>query len=270
MLDSPKLLLSVIIPVYNYEKFLPDAINSIISQDFNLSDLELIIIDDCSTDSTPKIIEEFAKQYPCIKPIRLPENRGVHYATNCSIDITRGQYLHFMAADDYRYKKFFKKCMELLLANPSIPICSTDPAWADEKTGRYKIRTERLLPEVTQPMIFNSEQVVMLLRNTNFWVPGHTTIFKREVLDKYGSFNPKLGSRCDWYLVHRIALLEGIIYIPEALSVLYTHGESYSANASKKMAALELLNLLDECPRTKDLFVRSNLFAEVYNEYQLS
>ena len=182
MSNSPSLLLSIIIPVYNYGHFLPDAIESLVNQDFDLSNSELILVDDGSTDHTPEVIERYAKRYPFIRAIRFPKNQGVHYATNYPIDFAKGEYFHFMAADDFRGKNFFKRSMELLLKHPSIPICCSDPGWASEKTGRSHLVSNSLISGVSEPTVFNSKQLVKLLRDTQFWVPGHTTILKREVL----------------------------------------------------------------------------------------
>lgn len=90
--------ISVIVPVYNTEKYLKDCINSILTQTFN--DLELILIDDGSTDNSGVICDEYAKLDARVRVFH-QENRGVSTARNVGIDNALGEYITFVDADDY-------------------------------------------------------------------------------------------------------------------------------------------------------------------------
>lgn len=90
--------ISVIVPVYNAEKYLKKCINSILGQTFQ--DYELILIDDGSTDKSSKICDEFSRNDERIKVIH-KENEGLVYARNEGINISRGQYIAFVDADDW-------------------------------------------------------------------------------------------------------------------------------------------------------------------------
>ena len=91
--------ISVIIPVYNEEKHLEDCLNSIINQ--TLKDIEIIIINDCSTDNTKNIIDKYALKYPNIKVINNEVNKGVGACRNIGISISKGDYISFIDSDDY-------------------------------------------------------------------------------------------------------------------------------------------------------------------------
>ena len=69
---NPKI--SVIVPTYNAESYLMNAVNSVINQSFGFENIELILIDDCSSDNSREIIEEYSKKYDNIKPIFLEKN----------------------------------------------------------------------------------------------------------------------------------------------------------------------------------------------------
>lgn len=90
--------ISVIIPVYNAEKFIKRCLESIIQQNYN--ELEIVVVDDGSTDNSRNIINELAKNDDRIKYC-YQENRGVSYARNYGIAKATGEYLTFVDADDY-------------------------------------------------------------------------------------------------------------------------------------------------------------------------
>jgi glycosyltransferase involved in cell wall biosynthesis len=92
------MLVSVIIPVYNVEKYLRRCIDSVLSQTFK--DFELILVDDGSKDDCPRICDEYAQKDARIRAIH-QENQGVSAARNAGLDAIRGDYVAFIDADDY-------------------------------------------------------------------------------------------------------------------------------------------------------------------------
>ena len=90
---------SVIIPVYNCEEYLYKCLMSVINQTFR--ELEIIVVNDFSTDDSENIIDECAKTDKRLVPIKLKENKGVSTARNTGIDKARGRYILFLDADDY-------------------------------------------------------------------------------------------------------------------------------------------------------------------------
>lgn len=105
--------ISVIIPVYNSEKFLPKCLDSVCGQ--TLRELEIICLNDASTDDSLKILQQYAKNDSRIKIIDLPENKGAAAARNIGIENARGEYLGFVDADDFIDKNFYEKLFERTL-----------------------------------------------------------------------------------------------------------------------------------------------------------
>jgi glycosyltransferase involved in cell wall biosynthesis len=103
--------ISIIIPVYNVEKYLSETLNSILSQEF--SNYEIILINDGSTDSTGIICDEFSKKYNFIQVFH-QVNAGVSVARNKGIDLAKGDYIWFVDGDDLVAKNALNKLHDLL------------------------------------------------------------------------------------------------------------------------------------------------------------
>ena len=91
-------LVSIIVPVYNAEKYIEFTINSVIEQSYN--NWELLLIDDCSVDNSKSIIENYSKKDVRIKYYKQKKNSGPAVARNRGIDLAKGRYVCFIDADD--------------------------------------------------------------------------------------------------------------------------------------------------------------------------
>ena len=98
--------LSIIVPVYNIIQYLPKCLDSILSQ--TLRDIEIICVDDCSTDSSFSILEEYKSKDDRIKLLKLAKNYGQGYARNRGIEIAQGEYIGFVDGDDYIDPNYFE------------------------------------------------------------------------------------------------------------------------------------------------------------------
>ena len=92
-------MISIIIPIYNAEKFLAKCLDSILAQTYK--NFEVICVDDCSTDNSLSILEQYAKQYSCIKVISHKKQKKQGAARNSGLNIAQGKYVTFIDADDY-------------------------------------------------------------------------------------------------------------------------------------------------------------------------
>lgn len=93
-------LISIIIPIYNAEEYLNRTINSLINQTIGIENLEVILVNDCSTDSTKEIIDEYCKKYPNFVPFHLKKNVGAGEAQNIGIKNASSKYTMILGADD--------------------------------------------------------------------------------------------------------------------------------------------------------------------------
>ena len=101
-------LISVIIPMYNTEKYISDCLNSLLKQTY--TNFEAIVINDGSTDRCGEIVKEYMKKDSRFKLIE-QKNQGASAARNLGIEIARGDYLYFLDSDDFIHEKTFQICM---------------------------------------------------------------------------------------------------------------------------------------------------------------
>ncbi len=90
--------ITVVIPVYKVEKFLPACLDSVLSQ--SLQDIEVICIDDASPDRCPEILDEYAARDARVRVLHLPENHQQGYGRNRGTEMARGKYIYFLDSDD--------------------------------------------------------------------------------------------------------------------------------------------------------------------------
>ncbi|MCI5606734.1 MAG: glycosyltransferase [Treponema sp.] len=116
---TPKI--SIIVPVYNVEKYLKRCIDSILAQTF--TDFECILIDDGSPDNCPAICDEYAKADKRIKVIH-QENKGVSAARNAGLDTAKGEWIGFVDSDDWIEPNMYEQMLGSVNKNVDVIICS--------------------------------------------------------------------------------------------------------------------------------------------------
>ena len=112
MSSNPKV--SIVVPIYNVEKYLRQCLDSIVNQ--TLKDIEIICVDDGSKDSSPEIIEEYVKKDSRVKVIT-KENSGYGNSMNRGFDMATGEYIGIVESDDYADPDMFEKLYDIAKKN---------------------------------------------------------------------------------------------------------------------------------------------------------
>ncbi len=247
--------LSVVVPNYNHAKDLPEALQAILDQ--SCQPLEVLVIDDASTDSSVEVIEGFARRNPIVRLYRNEKNQGVIFGLNRGLRLAAGDYVYFAAADDRVCPGFFEKSMELLTQHPQAGLCSAllqsigedgeDNGWI--KTPLIS-RTACFLPP---------EKVLTNLTHSGFWFTGQTLIYRRDaVLNDTDGFLPELAHRTDHFIPYIVALKHGACFIPEVLAtyrILETgYAESMFNNEESSRGTFAILIRLMRSPRYAPVF----------------
>lgn len=134
---------SVGIPVYNGERYVALAIESILSQ--TLQDLELIISDNASTDTTEQICREYAAKDPRVRYYRSDRNRGASWNHNRVVELARGEYFKWQCHDDYCDFTFLEKCLAVVHGDPNVALCYSQFVRVDEQGQRLGIKSSRVV-----------------------------------------------------------------------------------------------------------------------------
>lgn len=137
---------SCLIITYNQEHFIDETINSVLNQDYE--NLEIVISDDGSTDSTPEILESYQKRFPDkIKILTRQENLGITKNTNRALHLCAGDYIALIGGDDLWLPSKVTKQIEWFLANPDASICYHDVQAFDSRSKRnlYKFSDYQMM-----------------------------------------------------------------------------------------------------------------------------
>lgn len=195
-------LISVLLPVYNAERFLADAIESILNQSFR--NFELIIIDDGSSDNSPKIIKQFSDERMIVIT---QENQGLAASLNKGLEIARGKYIARQDNDDISLPERFEKQVAFLEKNESYALLGTAAIIVDENNqegGRFHQHPETS-PELKYFLLFDNPFV-------------HSSVmFRRSVLSKTGPYYKGTQFFEDYHLWSSIAQVANISNLPQAL-----------------------------------------------------
>ncbi|WP_019414612.1 glycosyltransferase family A protein [Paenisporosarcina sp. TG20] len=170
--------LSIIVPIYNIEKYLPQCIDSILEQSFK--DYELILVNDGSPDSCSDICVKYEEMDNRIKVIH-KKNGGLSDARNAGIDIAEGKYLIFVDGDDYMKDFGLEKIMQALKGNEVIDmlICPLIKKFPTEK------EIIDYLPIQGKSQLLNQDEMLesMVISKTTFWGAGKN-IYLKSIIDK--------------------------------------------------------------------------------------
>jgi glycosyltransferase involved in cell wall biosynthesis len=247
--------LSVVVPNYNHAHYLPEALQAILDQ--SCRPLEVIVIDDCSTDNSVEVIEGFARKDPIVRLYRNEQNQGVIFSLNRGLNLAVGEYVLWGAADDRVCPGFFEKSMELLAQYPQAGLCSALLQLLGEK-GEDKGRVRS--PVISQTACFlPPEKVLATLTRYGFWFTGQTTICRRDaVLRETGGFMPELCHHTDQFVDMVVALKYGACFIPEILATWRVLDSGYAEtmfnNVELSRATFDKMTQLMRSPKYAALF----------------
>lgn len=207
--------LSLCLPNYNHARFLPSALDAILSQS-RLPD-EIIVMDDASTDNSVEILEDYAARYPFIKLVLSKRNQGVAATLTHLLGMASGRYFYAPAADDRIQPGFIEESMKILERFPAAGLCSTLHVVMDEE-GRDK----GILSE--SPFGAHAAHYIPVLAVRNelwrrgSWIQGNTVVFRRDALIAAGGYRTELAGYTDGFVHEVIALTHGACFVPRPLA----------------------------------------------------
>ncbi len=175
-------LVSIIIPAYNAVKYIKEAVDSALGQTHK--NIEVIVVDDGSTDSTKKILEPYIAARKIIYIYQT--NKGLAGARNAGIKNSSGKYIAFLDADDLFLPEKVAEQVGILEKNAGYGVCYSDLLHFDEKGNVYHHRYKYPSGDVLEPLL--RKQLINPL----------TVMARRDLFEKYGYFDEKLRRSEDW------------------------------------------------------------------------
>jgi len=222
------LLVSVILPTYNRAHLLRRSIQSILDQTYQ--EFEIIVVDDCSSDSTEEVVKSFHDER--IRYIRNEKHMGAPFSRNVGIRVARGEYIAFQDSDDIWLPRKLAKQINAFKNGPKELGVVYTSFWRIE--GNKGIC-------IPQPNFKRSEgDVHEILLETNF-IGTPTAIVKKECFEKVGMFDEKLLRLQDWDLWIRISKYYHFKHINEPLAICYLQHDSISRNINAYIQALKYI-----------------------------
>ena len=207
-------LISIVMPMYNEEKYIRNCIESLLKQDFPLEKMEWIFVDGGSTDLTKKILEEYQEKFPNLVKVFDNPNKTVPYAMNIGIRHAKGKYIIRLDAHADYSEDYISKCVYYL-----------DNTDADNVGGLAETKSRGNIGKSIALMLSSKFGV----GNSQFRTEGCSgyvdTVpfgaFRKEVFEKWGGYDERLTRNQDNEMNYRIRKNGGKIYLSEEIKFSY-------------------------------------------------
>lgn len=210
-------LVTVLMSVYNGEKYLSEAIESILNQTYK--NFEFLIIDDGSTDSSKKIVKSYNDSR--IKLIENEENIGLTRSLNKGIELSKGKYIARMDADDISFPERLEKQVDFMENHEDVAVCGSCAGIINEKDIEY---SSFINPETSAEI-----KVALFFFNP---IAHPTVMIRKDVLNEIGSYDPYFEKTQDYDLWYRIYLAGHDFYNFQEKLLIYRNHKTNITNTN--------------------------------------
>jgi glycosyltransferase involved in cell wall biosynthesis len=256
-------LVSVIIPTYNYAHYIGEAIASILNSDFPQEEIEIIVVDDGSTDGTAQVVEQYGDRVHYI----WQENFGKAWATYVGIQASQGKYIFNLDADDWFYPDKIRQVVDIFEQDPELVHVAHPAKIWDMDTEQ---QSSEVIPACLLGQKLEGEQVLLYFyRRRSLFGGGSTFAGRGDTLRKL-EIPKTVDMFIDEYLI-LFTLIQGYsFFIPDVLSVWRVHGKNYSNHQAHQKTQHEkiLRNLANQQVIWHEL-IRQNAPSDIQKLYGL-
>lgn len=220
--------LSVIIPIYNVEQYLPKCLDSVINQTYK--DLEIICVNDCSPDNSLKICKEYATKDSRIKIINREKNGGLSAARNSGLDNASGEYIYFIDSDDYIDLDYVEKMVEMMTIAKTDIVLNLNSKIKDSK---YSFFTKQ---HIKQSNCYLNPKMLADKQPWSAW----SALYNRDFIEKYKIRFPE-GYVCeDIHFHYFVYLYAQSLYVFDGPSYYYTVRENSIMHSNNDIDLMRL------------------------------
>lgn len=219
-------LISVIIPTFNRSATILRAVESVLCQTY--SNLELIVVDDCSSDDTQSVLSKVSDPRLCYT--KLEKNSGATVARNKGIELSHGSYITFNDSDDeFAPKKLQTQLDHLLATGADVTLCKMECYFED---GTF---SHTFPHPATKPGLISYKDLLRYNSSSTQLLFGKAQCFQKVL------FDPKMPRMQDWDETLRLAQSYNIVYQDKSLVKTYLQKDSISSNPQKALIALDAI-----------------------------
>ena len=211
-------MVSVIIPVYNSERYISEAVESVLNQTYR--NLQVIVINDGSTDGTERALEPYMDHINYF----FQENRGVAAARNVGIRSSRGRYIAFLDSDDIWMPEKLENQVSYMIGHPEFKFLYSDYVYFND---------DNLDVKDSIPLYKNAKPAGCIFHNlvmSSHFLHTSTVLAKREIIEEVGGFDERFRLGEDYELWLRISAIYDIGYVEGVFSGYRRHPGSLTAN----------------------------------------
>jgi glycosyltransferase involved in cell wall biosynthesis len=209
-------VVSVIVPTYNRAETLPRAIDSVFQQTH--MELELVVVDDGSTDETPSVVREYDDDR--LRYLRHEENKNASVARNTGLEAATGEYVAFLDSDDEWHPEKLSRQLEAMKAAPTD--CAGNYCGVEIRRGS---KLTKVLGDVfDNDATYSGQEAVVtgLLTLSGLMHAGSTLLVRRSVADEIGGFDERFDRHQDIEFTIRVAQVGPIHHLDETLVTLHS------------------------------------------------
>jgi len=248
---SPSPLVSVCVPTYNGEQYLRECLDSILAQTYE--NFELLLVDDCSSDSTRQISASYAAADSRVRLVPNQKNLGLVGNWNRCIELSRGEWIKFVFQDDTIAPTCLSRMLDAATPDDVFIACQRDfifdpntPDAIERWYRAHRALLKELYADDTRVSAERCQTLALECFGLNVFGEPTAVMMRRSVFDAIGLFNPAVVINCDFEMWARITIAYGAVFIPEDLAKFRVHGGSATANLHehRKFRATVLDNLV--------------------------
>ena len=235
-------LISVIIPTYNCEKYIRECLDSIVNQTLGINNIEVIVVDDASTDNTYEIAKEYESQYPSFKVLRHDTNKGCGPGRNTGLEHVTTDYVTYMDGDDYISSNAYERALERFEQDKEVDLViykweefDEKGLWNKKEISKELLREDKIITNI-------KDYPEIIFANYAYIKVYHKRLFK------YLKFPPRTYQ--DVCPSARVMINAKKIYVAGDITVYY---RQYHFSASKDVSCQNYLNLLIASKQVIDL-----------------
>jgi glycosyltransferase involved in cell wall biosynthesis len=238
---------SILVPNYNYARFLDQRLGSIERQTYR--DFEVILLDDASTDDSVRILKRFAREHDCQLVCNEHNSGNAFKQWNKGLKLATGQYVWIAEADDYADERFLETLVGRLKQNPECGLAYCNSSAVD--AGGHII-------DLVRPTMYDvdltrwqrdfvgsgREECIRYLIRENTIQNASAVVFKRELCNVVGVADESLKLAADWKFWASLLCVSDLAFVAAPLNCFRTHGSSVRAKTRTWMHITEALQVM--------------------------